>query len=141
MPACLYLESFIDPFGTLWFIYLLPVFFVVIKATRGMPPAAVWAVAALLEMTHLATGWTVIDEFCARFVYFYSGYLFADRVFALSDRARAHPRPRARGTGALGPCRWQPGGNRVSASGRWSRWLSGFRVPAPSSRLARCWRG
>ena len=30
----LYLESFIDPFGTLWFIYLLPIFFVVIKATR-----------------------------------------------------------------------------------------------------------
>src|SRR4030081_1564038 len=30
----LYLESFIEPFGTLWFIYLLPVFFVVAKATR-----------------------------------------------------------------------------------------------------------
>ena len=56
-----------------------------------MPPAAVWAVAALLEMTHLATGWTLIDEFCARFVYIYSGYLFAGHVFALSDRARARP--------------------------------------------------
>jgi uncharacterized membrane protein YcfT len=33
----------------------------------------------------------VIDEFCARFVYFYSGYLFAAHVFALSDRARARP--------------------------------------------------
>ena len=42
-------------------------------------------------MAHIATGWTVIDEFCARFVYFYSGYLFADYVFALSDRARARP--------------------------------------------------
>ncbi|HEY3793230.1 MAG TPA: acyltransferase family protein [Bradyrhizobium sp.] len=87
----MYLESFIDPFGTLWFIYLLPVFFIVIKATRQMPPAAIWAVAALLEMTHLATGWTLIDEFCARFVYIYSGYLFAGQVFALSDRARACP--------------------------------------------------
>ncbi len=87
----LYLESFIEPFGTLWFIYLLPVFFVVIKATRRMPPAAIWVVAALLEMTHLATGWTLIDEFCSRFVYIYSGYLFAERVFALSDRARARP--------------------------------------------------
>src|ERR1700681_2764207 len=87
----LYLESFIEPFGTLWFIYLLPVFFVVAKATRRMPPLAIWAVAALLEMAHIATGWTVIDEFGARFVYFYSGYLFADYVFALSDRARAHP--------------------------------------------------
>src|ERR1700754_2753840 len=87
----MYLESFIEPFGTLWFIYLLPVFFVVIKATRRMPPAAIWGMAALLEMAHLATGWPVIDEFCARFVYIYSGYLFADAVFALSDRARARP--------------------------------------------------
>ena len=85
----MYLESFIEPFGTLWFIYLLPVFFVVAKATR--PPLAIWAVAALLEMAHIATGWTVIDEFGAHFVYFYSGYLFAHYVFALSDRARARP--------------------------------------------------
>jgi uncharacterized membrane protein YcfT len=87
----MYLESFIEPFGTLWFIYLLPVFFVVAKATRRMPPLMIWGVAALLEMAHIATGWTVIDEFGARFVYFYSGYLFAHHVFALSDRARAWP--------------------------------------------------
>jgi uncharacterized membrane protein YcfT len=87
----LYLESFIEPFGTLWFIYLLPVFFVITKALRRAPPLAVWAAAAALEMLHVATGWTVIDEFCARFVYFYSGYLFAAQVFALSDRARSHP--------------------------------------------------
>src|ERR1700692_3767289 len=88
----MYLESFIEPFGTLWFIYLLPVFFVFAKATRQMPPLLIWGVAALLETAHIVTGWTVIDEFCARFVYFYSGYLFADAVFAMSDRARAHPR-------------------------------------------------
>jgi uncharacterized membrane protein YcfT len=87
----LYLESFIEPFGTLWFIYLLPIFFVVTKATRRMPPLLIWGVAALLEMAHVATGWTVIDEFAARFVYFYSGYLFGGYVFALSDRARARP--------------------------------------------------
>jgi uncharacterized membrane protein YcfT len=88
----LYLEAFIDPFGTLWFIYLLPIFFVVIKATRNLPPALIWGIAALLESAHISTGWTVIDEFSARFIYIYSGYLFADYVFALSDRARAHPR-------------------------------------------------
>jgi uncharacterized membrane protein YcfT len=86
-----YLESFIEPFGTLWFIYLLPVFFVVTKATRPLPPAPIWGLAALLEMAHIVTGWTVIDEFCARFVFFYTGYLFANQVFALSDRARARP--------------------------------------------------
>jgi uncharacterized membrane protein YcfT len=86
----LYLESFIEPFGTLWFIYLLPIFFVVTKLSRRVPPLAIWLVAAALEMTHVTTGWTAIDEFCARFVYFYSGYWFAAYVFALSDRARAH---------------------------------------------------
>src|SRR6202795_333635 len=87
----MYLLSFIEPFGTLWFIYLLPIFFVVTKLTRKMPPLAVLSLAAALEMAHVLTGWTVIDEFCARFVYFYSGYLFAPYVFALSDRARARP--------------------------------------------------
>jgi uncharacterized membrane protein YcfT len=87
----LYLESFIEPFGTLWFIYLLPVFFVVTKATRRLPPLMIWGLAAALEMSQLSTGWTAIDEFGARFVYFYTGYLLADRVFVLADRARAHP--------------------------------------------------
>ena len=29
--AGLYLQAFVQPFGTLWFIYLLPIFFVVTK--------------------------------------------------------------------------------------------------------------
>jgi uncharacterized membrane protein YcfT len=87
----MYLESFIEPFGTLWFIYMLPVFFVVIKLTRRLPSILIWPIAALLETAHVATGWTVVDEFCSRFVYIYSGYLFANYVFALSERARAYP--------------------------------------------------
>lgn len=87
----LYLESFIEPFGTLWFIYLLPIFFVVTKATRTLPPLLIFGLAALLEMAHISTGWTVIDEFAARFVYFFIGYWLANQVFALSDRARARP--------------------------------------------------
>src|SRR5215472_5720642 len=55
----LYLESFIEPFGTLWFIYLLPVFFVAIKLSRRLPPLPIWLAAAALESAHLATGWTV----------------------------------------------------------------------------------
>jgi uncharacterized membrane protein YcfT len=87
----LYLQSFIEPFGTLWFIYLLPVCFVVTKLTRRIPPLVVFGLAAVLEAAHIATGSTVIDEFCARFVYFYAGYLFAGVVFAWSDRVRARP--------------------------------------------------
>jgi uncharacterized membrane protein YcfT len=88
--GAMYLESFIEPFGTLWFIYLLPIFFVVTKLTRSAPPVPIWAIAAALEMLHISTGWTAIDEFAARFVYFYSGYLFAGYVFAMSARVRKH---------------------------------------------------
>ncbi len=89
--AVMYLQSYIEPFGTLWFIWMLPVFFVLTKATQRVPAVLIWIAAAALEMAHISTGWTSIDEFAARFVYFYSGYLFATYVFALADRARANP--------------------------------------------------
>src|SRR5262249_6672272 len=55
----LYLEAFVQPFGTLWFIYLLPVFFVVTKLSRALPPPLVWLVAAALEIAPIDTGWVV----------------------------------------------------------------------------------
>jgi uncharacterized membrane protein YcfT len=89
--ARLYLLSLIDPFGTLWFIYLLPIFFVVIKATRRMPVPVIWLVAAALEVAHVDSGWMVPDEFAARFVYCYTGYMVAQPIFALTARAQAQP--------------------------------------------------
>jgi uncharacterized membrane protein YcfT len=87
-----YLEAFIEPFGTLWFIYLLPIFFVTVKLTRGLPWIAIWLLAgAALEIVHIDTGWTVIDEFAHRFVYFYSGYVFAPHIFALAARVQRMP--------------------------------------------------
>src|SRR6266511_340516 len=58
--AYLYLESFVEPFGTLWFIYLLPIFFVVTKTARAfrVPPILVWLVLAALEIAPVDTGWT-----------------------------------------------------------------------------------
>jgi uncharacterized membrane protein YcfT len=79
-----YLEAFIEPFGTLWFIYLLPIFFVVIKLTRNVPWPLIWLAGAALEMSHINTGWTAIDEFAHRFIYIYTGYLFATQVFAFT---------------------------------------------------------
>jgi len=86
-----YLMAFVDPFGTLWFIYILPIFFVVTRLVRGVPPLLVWVCAAALEIAPIATGWTVIDEFAARFVYFYTGYVAATRVFAFAEAAEYRP--------------------------------------------------
>ncbi len=82
--ALFYLESFIEPFGTLWFIYLLGVFFVITKALHRVPVTIIWLGAALLEAATIETGWMVIDEFASRFVYFYTGYILAPYVFALA---------------------------------------------------------
>jgi uncharacterized membrane protein YcfT len=49
-----------------------------------VPWPAIWLVGAALEMAHINTGWTVIDEFAHRFVYFYTGYIFAKHIFAFA---------------------------------------------------------
>lgn len=86
-----YLEGFIEPFGTLWFIYLLPIFFAVTKLTRKVPPAIVWIIAALLESSRLHTGWTIPDEFASRFVYFYTGYILAPYIFTVAKDVQDAP--------------------------------------------------
>src|SRR3954471_6703971 len=53
--AKFYAESFVEPFGTLWFIYLLPIFFVITKLTLRVPPLIIFAVAAALEIAHIST--------------------------------------------------------------------------------------
>ena len=89
--ARLYLVSLIDPFGTIWFIYLLPIFFVVVKATKRVPWWIMWLIGAGLEMSHVATGWVVPDEFAARFVYFYSGYIFSPMIFRFAATVLDRP--------------------------------------------------
>ena len=83
-----YLNGFIEPFGTLWFIYMLAVFFFVTKALSAVPPLLIFAGAAVLEAATktgtIATGHTLIDEFAARYVYFFAGYWLARHVFNLA---------------------------------------------------------
>ncbi len=80
-----YINGFVEPFGTLWFIYMLAVFFLVTKVLRTTPPLLIFAGAALLEVciktATIATGHTIIDEFAARYVYFFAGYWLARHVF------------------------------------------------------------
>jgi len=91
--AWLYLKTFWQPLGPLWFIYLLPVFFVVTKLAHGrrIPALAIWLAAAALEIAPIHTGWTMVDEFAGRFVYFYTGYIVATRIVDLAARAQAQP--------------------------------------------------
>jgi uncharacterized membrane protein YcfT len=66
-----------------------------------MLPALIWFAAAGLQIAAIDTGWTAIDEFAGRFVYFYTGYLFAPRIFAFAAAVQAHP-----GRAAVGLAAW-----------------------------------
>lgn len=79
-----YFTAFVQPFGTLWFIYHLAVFFVVTRALKSVPWPIVWIGAALLQIAPIHTGSVLIDEFASRYVFFYSGYIFASRIFGFA---------------------------------------------------------
>lgn len=85
----IYLQRWIDPIGTLWFIHMLPIFFVVTRLTRSVPPWVMWLGAAALHTTQIETEWTVINQFASRYVYFYSGYVLAPHVFRIAAWAHA----------------------------------------------------
>jgi uncharacterized membrane protein YcfT len=86
-----YLMGFVQPFGTLWFIYILAVFFVVAKLLRNLPPVIVIGAAALLEVAPIETGWLLIDEFAGRFVYFFAGYWLARNIFDFAAGVSRRP--------------------------------------------------
>jgi uncharacterized membrane protein YcfT len=79
--------SLVEPYSTLWFVYILAVFSVVSKLLRGVPPLVLLAGAALLEIAPVETPWYLLNEFCDRYVYFVAGWLLAPRIFRLAAAA------------------------------------------------------
>lgn len=77
----------VEPYGVLWFIYMLAVFGLVSKLLRQfkVPHSAALLVGAVLQMAPVHTGSYLIDQFCAYFVYFYAGYVFAPQIFRIAD--------------------------------------------------------
>lgn len=80
-----YLSGFTEPYGTLWFIYMLAVFFIVVRLLKNVPPLYVFIAGAALEIAPIETGHLLIDEFAGRFVYFFAGYWLAPQVFAFAS--------------------------------------------------------
>ena len=84
------LASLVEPYSTLWFIYILAVFSIVTKLLREVSATALFAAGAALQIMPIETGSFLVNEFCERWVYFLAGYLFARQIFRLADWARAH---------------------------------------------------
>lgn len=84
----LYLQTFWEPYSTLWFIYMLPIMFIVTKLLKPLPWYLVFGGAALLQIAPIHTGSLIVDEFASRYVYFFAGYFFAPHIFKLAEWAR-----------------------------------------------------
>ncbi|MFO1400553.1 MAG: acyltransferase family protein [Steroidobacteraceae bacterium] len=85
-----YIGLYLDPEDAMWFIFILPIFFVVTRWVKSLPWWTVWAAAALLQSLRIETDWVIPNEFAARYLYFYSGYAFAPLVFRMAEWALAH---------------------------------------------------
>ncbi len=86
------LAALYKPVGALWFIMMLPVYFVATRLLRRVPAWVVLPVAVLLKLFPSHTGIHPLDWFGEYFVFFYVGHMFANRFFDLADWTGRHPR-------------------------------------------------
>jgi uncharacterized membrane protein YcfT len=91
--ARFFLMSLVEPFSTLWFIHVLPLFFLVARWSRGLP---IWLVLGLAAGLHALaamqpdglpyamaskwTGWFAIDSFALFLVYFLVGVRLSSQI-------------------------------------------------------------
>ena len=136
--------AFVEPFGTLWFIYLLPIFFVVTKLTRAVPPLVDLARRrGAGDRARSTTGWMVIDEFAEPLRLFLRRlHACAASVFALRRRrAGAGRRSALAGlvaVGASSTASWSARGLcRAARSSRSALGLAG--AGGRGRGVARCW--
>lgn len=87
------LISLVEPYGVLWFIYVLALFSAATKLlhTLKVPHWAGFIGAAALQIAPIATGAYAIDQFAAYFVFFYTGYFAAPWIFKIVEGALARP--------------------------------------------------
>ncbi len=87
------LWAIVEPYGVLWFIYMLAVYSLVAKLLFSLkvPHWLAFAAAAALQIFPVSTGIALVDHFAAYFVYFYAGYAFAPLVFRIVAAAQGNP--------------------------------------------------
>ncbi|MCX7305424.1 MAG: acyltransferase family protein [Hyphomicrobiales bacterium] len=85
--------AIVQPYGVLWFIYMLAVFSFVTKLAwqAKLPHWLVIAVAAALQMAQIESPSYAVTQFCAHFVFFYLGYAGSRYVFQIVDAASRRP--------------------------------------------------
>jgi len=84
--------ALIEPYGVLWFIYMLGVFGVTAKLLWQwrVPAYIVIPVAALLQMAEIESRSYIVTQFAAYFAFFYTGYVAAPLVFRIVAWTNEH---------------------------------------------------
>lgn len=81
-----------EPYGVLWFIYLLGVFSLTAKILWQLrvPFYVVIPLAAALQMAQVESSSYVVTQFSAYFVFYYIGFIAAPQIFRIVDWAEKH---------------------------------------------------
>ena len=95
----------VDPFGMLWFIYILPLFYIVLRITGDGQRRLILATAAVLHIVAAAardeaeavmastlTGWMAFDSFSLFLIFFLLGAAGRNHVLGLVGHIQNHPR-------------------------------------------------
>lgn len=85
-----YVWKLLYPDHMLWFVQTLPVFFVVTRLLRRVPPLLLWSVAAVALAMRIKTGVPPLNNFLGYYAFFLAGHFGAHWIFALADRAARH---------------------------------------------------
>ncbi|MDO8423467.1 MAG: acyltransferase family protein [Parvibaculum sp.] len=82
----------LEPFGLMWFLYALVVFFAFMRLVRDVRPAIVITLALALYFANLDTAWMMPNEFAHRFIFFTAGVYGAPHVFNAAQWAINNPK-------------------------------------------------
>lgn len=82
----------VEPYGVLWFIYLLGVFGLAVKLLwqYRVPHYVVVPIAAMLQMAQINSDSYVVTQFAAYFVFYYIGFVTAPLFFKIVGWAQQH---------------------------------------------------
>ncbi len=89
----LIIQSIIEPYSLLWFIYVLAFFSLVAKIAHSLkiPHWAMLAGAAALQILPVDTPLYAFNQFSEYLIYFYVGYVFAPKIFTIVQYFASRP--------------------------------------------------
>lgn len=99
-----YARGLVEPFSTLWFIHLLPFFFIFARMTRALPAGVVVFLATCLHLLAASTlsgnayaleskmtDSTLVNSFCLYLIYFLIGHYSRSLIFKFAAGVATHP--------------------------------------------------